>query len=375
MFDDHNNSLVQEVQDPRISWPQGVGASVQALNRGAPTTYLDNLPAYGSFFNPLQPYVAFGADPRNKIPYAMEYNGGVEQQIGHTMVLTVDYVGSVGRHLFIQPVANTALYPGPGPVAARQPFPQYGGSFSFDENVGNSSYNALQAKLQKTLSFGLNFLASYTWSKSLDIQSEGQSGTIESIYNLRQDWGPSDFNREHMFVFSAIYQLPFGTGKTYLNNGNAFVRTLLGNWNVATIITLNSGQPYGILAGGDVANVGGGSLRAQVVGDPNAGFTQSIQEWFNRAAFSLPAAYTFGNEGRNNLTGPPFKNVDFSAYKDFLFTENVRLQFRSEFFDVFNHPSFATPDNTVTDSNFGVITATANPNANREIQFALKLMF
>lgn len=375
MFDDHNNSLVQEVQDPRISWPQGVGASVQDLNRGLPTTYLNNLPTYGSFFNPLQPYVAFGADPRNKIPYAMEYNGGVEQQLGHSMVLTVDYVGSVGRHLFIQPVANTALYPGPGAVAARQPFPQYGGSFSFDENVGNSSYNALQAKLQKTLSYGLSFLASYTWSKSLDIQSEGQSGTIESIYNLRQDWGPSDFNRAHMFVLSAIYQLPFGTGKTYLNNGNAFVRTLLGNWNVATIITLNSGQPYDILAGGDVANVGGGSQRAEVVGNPNAGFNQSIQEWFNTAAFSLPTAYTFGNEGRNNLTGPPFKNVDFSAYKDFLFTENIRLQFRSEFFDVFNHPSFATPDNTVTDANFGAITATANPNANREIQFALKLIF
>ncbi|MFZ0590115.1 MAG: TonB-dependent receptor, partial [Bryobacteraceae bacterium] len=162
MFDDHNNTLVQEAQDPRISWPQGVGASVIDLNRGQPTTYFNNLPLYSSFFNPLQPLVAFGADPRNKIPYAMEYNGGVEQQLPQSMVLSVDYVGSVGRHLFIQPVANTALYPGAGPISARQPFPQYGGSFSFDENVGNSSYNALQAKLQKRLSFGLNFLASYT---------------------------------------------------------------------------------------------------------------------------------------------------------------------------------------------------------------------
>jgi hypothetical protein len=373
MFDDHNNVLVQETQDPRISWPQGVGVSVGDLNRGSPTTYFNNLPTYASFFNPLQPYVAFGADPRNKIPYAIEYNAGVEQQLPAAMVLGVNYVGSVGRHLFIQPNANTALYPGPGAVSARQPFPQYGSAFSFDENVGNSSYNALQAKLQKSLSFGLNFLASYTWSKSLDIQSEGQSGRIETIYDLRREWGPSDFNRSQIFVFSSIYQLPFGKGKTHFANANRFANTLLGNWNVGGIVTLNSGQPFSISAGGDIANVGGGSQRALVVGDPNSGFTRDRLEWFNTAAFALPAPYTFGNSGRNNLTGPPLKNFDFISYKDFLFTERFRLQFRAEFFNVFNHTNFGLPDGNVQDSSFGQITSTAT--APREIQFALKLMF
>ena len=94
--------------------------------------------------------------------------------------------------------------------------------------------------------------------------------------------------------------------------------------------------------------MGGGSQRAQVIGDPDSGFTQSRLEWFNTAAFALPAAYTFGNEGRNNMTGPSFKNLDFSAYKNFLFTERMRLQFRAEFFNIFNHPSFGLPDNTVT---------------------------
>ena len=375
MFDDHNNNLVQETQDPRISWPQGVGASVIDLNRGQPTTYFNNLPLYNSFFNPLQPLVAFGSDPRNKIPYAMEYNAGVEQQLPQSMVLSVDYVGSVARHLFIQPVANTALYPGSGPIAARQPFPQYGGSFSFDENVGNSSYNALQAKLQKRLSFGLNFLASYTWSKSLDIQSEGQSGSIETIYDRSRDWGPSDFNRSQLFVLSGNYQLPFGKGEHYLSNANGFATTVLGNWNIGGILTMNSGQPFDISAGGDIANVGGGSQRAEVVGQPNSGFTQSRLEWFNTAAFALPTSYTFGNEGRNNLTGPPVKNLDFIAYKDFLFTERIRLQFRSEFFNILNHTLFGLPDNTVTDSSYGVITSTATGTSPREIQFALKLMF
>ena len=376
IFDDHNNTLVQEAQDPRISWPEGVGISNIDLNRGLPTTYFSSLPASSSYFNPLQPLVDFGADPRNKIPYVMEYNAGIEQQFAKAFILHVDYVGSVGRDEFIQPTANTALYPAPGPIAARQPYPAYGGSFSYDENVGNSSYNALQVKLQKALSYGLNFQLSYTWSKSLDIQSEGQSGSIESIYNLRQDWGPSDFNRGQIFVFSGVYQLPFGKGKPYLSSGSPIVRTLLGNWNLGWIATLNSGQPFSIGSGGDPANVGGGSERAEVVGNPTTGFTQGRLEWFNTAAFAEPAAYTFGNEGRNNLTGPPFKNLDFSAYKDFILKERLTLQFRSEFFDVLNHANFGLPDTTVTDPNFGQITSTANSaNGSREIQFALKLLF
>ena len=375
IFDDHNNTLVQEAQDPRISWPEGVGISNIDLNRGVPTTYFNALPPSSTYFNPLQPLVDFGANPRNKIPYVMEYNFGVEQQFAKSYVLDVNYVGSVGRDNFIQPTANTALYPAPGPIAARQPFPAYGGSFSYDENVGNSSYNALQAKLQKSLSFGLNFLASYTWSKSLDIQSEGQSGSIETIYDLRRDWGPSDYNRTHLFVLSGIYQLPFGTGKQFLSGSRGIANAVLGNWNIGWILTMNSGQPFSIYSGGDPANVGGGSQRAQVVGNPTAIANPGVNEWFNTAAFAVPAPYTFGNEGRNNMTGPPFKNLDFNASKDFLLTERFRLQFRAEFFDILNHPNFGLPHSTVTDSAFGVITSTANPNANREIQFALKLLF
>ena len=244
MFDDHNNVLVQEAQDPRISWPEGVGVSQVALNHGQPTEYYNNLPLYNSFFNPLQPLVAFGADNRNKVPYSIQYNFGVEQQLSHSTVLSVNYVGSVNRHLFIQPTGNTALYPGPGPVSARQPFPQYGGGFSFDENVGNSNYNALQVKAQKTLSSGLSFLLSYTWSKSLDIQSEGQSGSIETIYDYGRDYGPSDFNRTQIFVFSGVYQLPYGKGMTHMSNANGFKTAVLGNWNLAWIATLTTGQPY-----------------------------------------------------------------------------------------------------------------------------------
>jgi hypothetical protein len=136
---------------------------------------------------------------------------------------------------------------------------------------------------------------------------------------------------------------------------------------------MNSGQPFSIGSGGDPANVGGGSQRAQVVGNPSTGFNQSSFEWFNTAAFAVPAAYTFGNEGRNNMTGPPLKNLDFITYKDFPIRERFTLQFRGEFFNIFNHSNLGLPDATVTDSTFGQITTTAT--APREIQFALKLLF
>jgi Carboxypeptidase regulatory-like domain/TonB dependent receptor len=382
MFDDHNNVLVQESQDPRISWPQGYGVSVSNLNRGLPDTSFDNLPLASSFLDPLQPKVAFTANPRNKIPYAMEYNAGIEQQLTNSLVLSLDYVGSLGRHLFIQPQINTARIPGPGPLVDRgQRFSQFaGGSISNSTNIGTSSYNALQAKLSKSLSFGLTFLASYTWSKSLDLQSEGQSGSLETEYDLRRDWGPSDFDRRHLLTISGIYALPVGRGKAFLASANGFTQALLGGWNIGGIYTYVSGAPFSIDAGGDIANVGGGSQRAQVVGDPYSGFTQSRLEWFNTAAFALPANFTFGNAGRHNLFGPGQTDIDFTAFKDFAVSERVKVQFRAEFFNVANHPRFglnasgaaAPPDNNVQDASFGVINDAGPP---RDIQFALKFLF
>jgi hypothetical protein len=374
MFDDHNNVLIQESQDPRISWPQGYGVSVSTLNRGVPDTSFDNLPLASSFLDPLQPKVAFTANPRNKIPYAMEYNAGVQQQLTNSLVLSVDYVGSGGRHLFIQPQINTALIPGPGSLQSRgQRFSQYaGGSISNSTNIGTSSYNSLQAKLEKTLSSGLTFLGAYTWSKSLDIQSEGQSGSIQTEYNLHQEWGPSDFNREHLVTLSGTYALPFGKGKTHLSSANGVTQAILGNWNMGGIYTYVSGAPFRIVAGGDIANVGGGSQRAQVVGDPLSGFTQSRLEWFNTSAFALPANYTFGNEGRNNMVGPGQSNVDLIAFKDFPITETSKIQFRGEFFNAANHARFGLPNNNVQSTSFGQITTAGAP---RDIQLALKFLF
>jgi hypothetical protein len=376
MLDDHNNTLVQENQNIRLSWPSGIAANLTSLDLAVPTVYLGNLPPASSLLGGLAPYASYGADPDNKIPYSLQYNLGIQQQVTNNMVMKIDYVGSVSRHQYIVPEANTALYPGPGPISARQPFPQYGGPFSFSWNNAPGSYNALQAQLRKSMSNGLFFLASYTWSKSLDWQSDPYVNGEPNFYNLKADWGPSDYDRTHMFVFSGVYQLPFGRGKSFLTSPSSVVQAVAGNWALGTIVTLNSGAPFNVLAGGDVANSGGPNQRAERTGaDPysGSGFTQTIDHWVNKAAFAVPAAFTYGNEGRNDLVGPAYKNVDFNAAKSLPIRERLNLEFRAEFFNFFNHTNYSNPDNGVQDGSFGQILSAAGPG--REIQFALKLVF
>ena len=217
-------------------------------------------------------------------------------------------------------------------------------------------------------------MASYTWSKSLDIESSGQDESIENIYNEQADYGPSTFNISQMFVLSGVYALPVGEGKAYLRSPNRFVQGALGNWNVGSIITLNSGSVFNAAAGGDIANVGGGAQRAEEIGNPysGTGFRQSHLSWINPASFAVPAPYTYGNESRNNLVGPPYKDVDFNAFKNFPLSSRATLQFRSEFFNLFNHTNYGLPVTNVQSTSFGEILGA---NAAREIQFAVKVLF
>jgi hypothetical protein len=167
-----------------------------------------------------------------------------------------------------------------------------------------------------------------------------------------------------------VYSLPFGRGQTYLNHAPSILQAVAGNWNLGAITSLASGAAFDAQAGSDLANVGGSNQRAQRRG---AGpYLRSGKQWLNPAAFAIPAQYTWGNESRNDLVGPPSKDVDFSVFKDIPVKEQLKLQFRSEFFNVFNHSNYLTPVNTVTSTSFGQITAAA---PGRDIQFALKVMF
>lgn len=395
MFTDHNNTLVQESQDPRIAWPFGAGISQGGLNRAVPTTFWNALPAATSFLPPVNPtpQFAFGADPILKVPYSMEYNLSVQHAFSSNLTATVGYVGSESRHLFIQPMYNAPLPSemGPGPVAPRTPFP-FLGQFPVDFNQGIGNYNALQAKVEQRFSHGLTFLGSYTYSRCLSIQDEGQSGSIQNPYNVRADYGPCDFNIPHIFVFSFAYALPFGKGQALGSNFGRAGDLLIGGWQMSGIATLESGQPSTVDVPFDNANINPSSETQR--GDPvpgvalvPPGFKQGPQAWYNPAAFTVPPPFTYGTLGRNTLRGPKFENLDFALFKNFKFTESKSLQFRSEFFNVLNNVNFAPPGGGAS-GGFSTLGGEAKTHvgapgfmqifsaaAPREIQFSLKLLW
>ncbi|HEY6274316.1 MAG TPA: TonB-dependent receptor [Terriglobales bacterium] len=405
IFTDHNNSLVQESQDPRIAWPFGAGISFGGLNSGmvncqAPNLNLSqtcwsNPPSAAQFLPPISytPAFAFGATPQLKIPYNMEYNLSVERQFAPNLTATVSYVGSESRHLFIQAMYNAPLpsLMGPGPVAPRTPFPFFG-QFPWDTNSGVASYNSLQVKVQKRFSQGLTFLASYTYSHCLSIQDEGQSGSIQNPYDWSADKGNCDFNVPQIFVFSYAYQLPYGRGMHWGSSASGAANAILGGWQISGITTAETGLQFTATANAtDVANINPSSEteRANVTGASllPSGFKQTVQAWYNPAAYVTPQPYTFGDVGRNTLRGPKANTWDFALLKNFRIIESTQLQFRSEFFNIFNNVNLAPPGGgssggfstlggaigtQVNGPTFMRITSAA---ASREIQFSLKLLW
>jgi hypothetical protein len=375
IMDDHNQAWGQEAQNAKKSWPEASQATITLLNRGVPNVFMTSLPSLDQFLNPNQPVLSQTADPHQRISYTMEWNAGVQQQLTNTMVLNVNYVGSAGRHQFIQWNVNTARIPGPGSLASRgERWPQYNGTYTWDSAPGIATYHGLQVELKKSTSYGLTFRGSYTYSKSLDEQSDPYGGTgIQDAYNLRNSYGPSDYDLRHLFVLSTVYALPFGRGKPLLSGSNRAAQAILGDWNLGAIVTLRSGFPFICNSGGDTANVGSGTQRCNEIGDPYGGanFVKGPSSWIDKASFTT-VPYTFGAESRNDLRGPSYKNVDFDIYKNFHVREKVTFELRAEFFNLFNRTDYLNPTNSFTSAAFGKILTSAPA---RQIQFAGKIVF
>jgi hypothetical protein len=228
----------------------------------------------------------------------------------------------------------------------------------------------------------LQFRANYTWSKNLDMnsgltgaQANNQAQMIMDRNDLRRDWGPSALNITSQSSISARYELPFGQGK------NGLESKLIGGWQLNGIATLLSGFPFTPQIGSNRS--GDGDTRNPDRPSVNPSFTgpvllQTPNQWFNPNAFILPAAGTWGNLGRETLTGPGLADVDLSLVKGSAISERASLQFRAEVFNVLNRANFGTPNaivfaNGAISSSAGLITATATTS--RQIQFGLKLIF
>ncbi len=325
-----------------------------------------------------------GMNPDYKQPEIYQFNLTLERELLRDLVLEVGYVGSRGRFLGLRYNYNAALPTGTVVAGVPQVFrrlsAQYGtATIQYQDQFGNSNYDALQSSLRRRAANGLTLLLSYTFSKSIDTGSSTNNSTtgsqdfpqdIRDILGTQR--GLSDFHRTHQFSGSFNYELPFGKGRAFFSDANGFAQTLLGGWQLNGIISMLSGRPFTP----QYATVDVGAQRPDVIGDPYQNIPEGLL--FNPLAFRRPTATNgevdqFGNAGRNILTGPSFKTVDLSVLKNVRLRENTRLQFRVESFNLFNRPNYQIPVFQLDNSNAGRVNITASEG--REFQFAVKLLF
>ena len=328
----------------------------------------------------LSPY---SINPKDRTPYFQQWNLVVQRRLSGSILAEAGYVGSHGLHLADRVNINQAVPPAnpanPTPLASRRPFPEWGDILSF--NYGEqSSYNALQTRLEKRFSGGLSFMAGYTWSHSIDTSSRGAGAASwhQDVRNLHADRGSSDFDVRHHFVLSYTYSLPVGKGKRWLGGAGGGWDRLVGGWGVNGITTLLTGNYETVRVVGDRANTGGapyqrGNIAAGCADNGNLPRAdRNIERYFNTDCFSITPLGTFGTSGRNILQTPGLNNWDIGVVKNTPLTERMRLEFRTEFFNAWNHAQFGVPQLSVQSPLFGKIRSARDP---RLIQFAMKLLW
>ena len=317
-----------------------------------------------------------------KVEYNNVWNLSIQRSLSSSTSFQAQYIGSYTVHADNVTLQNlfpdAALAPG---LAHVRPIPQMSGFTSVTWD-GWEKYHALTLTLTQRAWRGLVVDSNYTWSKALDDASNPGSNNAGSNLpqdpaNMAAEKGLSDFDHRHRFVTSFLYQLPF------LNNSEGWMHAALADWQVGGIWTIESGSPFTVNLTSDTANNGEPtgsqpniSERPNLVCDPNSG-PKTPAQWFNTSCFAAPAAYTYGNAGRDIVTGPGLNNFDATFQKNFAIREHVQLQFRADLFDFFNHPNFNQPNrffqpSTATPFTFGTITSASDP---RVVQFSLRLAF
>jgi hypothetical protein len=325
-----------------------------------------------------------------KTPYTQGYNFTIQYELFPNTAFEVGYVASLGRHLETFTGTNhvTQILPPSENPARYIPFPSFARGSSYATTDGNSHYHSLQTKFTKRFSHGLDFLLTYTWAKTLtnagDLLNGGGVGGFRAPnipgMGIREDMGLASFHINHAFTFNGTWELPFGRGRALLTDAGGFTQALFGGWSTNWIATLYSGQAQTI--GCTVATAAGAGCFALMVPGQDL-YVGRVEQFYNPAAFAdPPVARTIGQSdfaplggSRTQVTGPPYRKLDLSLFKDFVVSERYRFQFRAESFNITNTPAFALPSITnFRDAlNFGKIVATRNnPNDARQIQLALK---
>ncbi len=401
LFTPNGNPFVQVPQPSQF--PLTISGNPSIFPLGG---YPAFLPYNSYFFGPLTaPIPATGIYPDLhdwSIPYVQSFNLGVQTSFANNWMLDLGYVGSLGRKFprlfsFSQAATPEVTLGVPNPSlgglgvgfpwtagSLGGPFyPAFGnltapglGSFLMESN-SNSSYNSLQATLKKRFSHGLQMLLSYTWSHSLDDYSGSDVSDVTllpgDMVNEQHNYGSSDFDRRHRFVASYLYSLPDA-----YHGSSPFAKKLVNTWSVSGIVTLQSGVPFSIY-GQDAAFEAtmadlapGRTLQSAI---KSGDVKDRLNAYFDPTAFVQPSAFgDFGQLGRNIIPGPKQIDTDFSIIKSIPVTESQRVEFRAEFFNLFNNVNFANPVNVIYPStDFGAIVSTTT--GPRVVQFALKYNF
>lgn len=355
-------------------------------------------------------------DPNFRNPYSLQYNLTFQRELPGEVAFEIGYVGTRGVKLIgARDVNQAQFFPGASgdDIFDRRPTQLSGLDFGVggadivqeQESMGSSVYNSLQLKVAKRFNNGLSFLGAYTYSSSIDNLSDifgfkGSAAIPQNSNDLRSERGFSPFDIRQRFTISYSYELPFGKGKRFFANAGALADKLLSNWQMNGIVTLQSGQPFTVFLGIDQA-LTGNLFGEQRPNDVAGAFIQTDDGRVvlasnllnsdgspNFAALQragvIPAPGQFGSLGRNTFRGPNYENFDFSLVKRTSFTDSTALEFRAEFFNLFNHPAFALPDNNLSSPTFGQFSRTPDVAAGspkiasgspRVIQFGLKLIF
>ena len=364
-------------------------------------------------FSPIIPFadpnhptgVVRTTGPVRRMPRIIEWNLGIQHQFSQNWMAQVGYVGTRAYHLWNHEVSdlNQPFQPLDSNFSDAtgnfgRPYfnvlPDLSNVFPLDFPQLQMFYNAFQTSVNKRFSSGFNLLASYTLAHNLGNADGNVGAAIQDAHHPEKEFGPVLPDLRHRFVVSYIYELPVGRGRHFLPNLGGVSDGIIGGWQIGGITSAQSGEAFTAVMSGDLSNTGSGSYRPDQVGNPysfsigqaeqaNLGCVpghRTLSCWYNQAVFAAPPlapgqqiAHVFGNSRIGNLRGPKLVNMDFVLQKSFEIRETHQIEFRSEFFNLLNHPNFGLPGNTVDQPGGASITSTSTDN--RQIEFALKYIF
>ncbi|MFB3778361.1 MAG: carboxypeptidase regulatory-like domain-containing protein [Bryobacteraceae bacterium] len=341
------------------------------------TSWTNGLTASSPYF----PATIYTVDSVYKIPTALQWSFGIQQQLRENAVMSVTYVGNSNYHQSRGRNINSLAENDPnrlgvcggtcgytGTALTANLYRPYRGwaAIAPMEMAANSNYNSLQVTLRATAWKNLTVNSSYTWSHAFDTISGEIFSNINNPFNARWDYGPANFDRRQIFVTSFIYDIPL-----FRDSGSRAAKTLLGGWQLSGIASFQSGNPASVGPGPDNLGLGGTTgNRANIVAPVT--YPKTRTEWFSKASFQKPGPLQWGTSARGALVTPGRNNWNMSMFKAFRITEAVRFEFRAESFNTFNHTQLTSLSTTVTSTDFGQLNGAYSP---RIFQFGAKLMF